>query len=134
MKIRIALESYLSTITNALPTEYENVPFAPVNDVPYQSVYLLRGDTENKTVAYNDKVINSGIFQVTLRYPLANGSAIAENKAYLIKQHFQRGTIITNDDDEIINIEIKKTPNIKVLGVDGNRFLVVVSIEYFIFS
>ena len=76
--IRIALESHLLAITTPLPTEYEGVSYTPTNNVAYQSAYVMRGDTTDLSIAFDNNQKYAGIFQVTLRYPTGSGSGSAE--------------------------------------------------------
>ena len=134
MNVRKALEEYLYTMPDLLPTKWENVPYDPSSGVEYQEVNLLRATPDDITLGYEDSSEFRGIFQITLKYPKGKGSKTAEDKAKTIADYFKRGTVITNDDDGVLNVEIRNTPNITTLGVIDDRFIVVVSIPYYIFN
>jgi|LGOV01.1.fsa_nt_gb hypothetical protein len=125
--IRSGLESHLATLTNVLKTEYESVSFTPQNDVAYQSCYVLRAETDDLNIAYDEKKRFNGIFQVTLRFPTGQGSGGAESEALRIIEHFKRSTIINKND---IQIRVQKSPTMKNLGILDDRLLVAVSIVY----
>ncbi len=125
--IRAGLESHLSTLVDVLATEYEGVNFTPINDVPYQSCYVLRGHINDLGLGADCPTQDNGIFQVTLRFPTGSGSGGAETEALRIVERFKRGTLINKNDKQI---RINHTPTLKNLGVLDDRLLVAVSIVY----
>ena len=92
--VRIALETKLATITPALSTAYENVPFTPVTGTPYQRAYLMPATPANPTMG-DGYYREQGIFQVSLFYPLQAGPKTAADRAELIRAAFKRGTTLT---------------------------------------
>ena len=130
MNVRQAFETHLSTMVSVLSTEYENVAFTPTNGTAYQSCYLLLSDPDDYTLSLAGQFLESGIFQVTIKYPTGTGATTAEDKARAVRDHFRRGTILTNNDDGIEEYFVNSTPSIRTLGVDGDRFNVVVSVPF----
>jgi hypothetical protein len=131
-KILAALETALATVTPALATHHEAMPFDPVPGVPYQRVTLLTGEPVNATYGGNDWR-EQGIFQVTLCYPAqASGGAVgsrpARAQADLVRAAFARGTSLTFDG---VTVVIETTPSIAPAMGDGDRFCVPVRIRYF---
>ena len=94
IKVRAALETALNAMSPALSTSWENVPFVPVNGVPYQQAYIDPNDPDNPE--YGDGFQESGIFQINLRYPLQNGTADAMARAELIRDTFTVGKSFSN--------------------------------------
>jgi hypothetical protein len=131
MNLRQAMETHLYNLDNTFPTEYENVSFTPTSGVPYQSVNVLFSQPNDYTLAMGDKYIEQGIFQITLKYPSNRGATTVEDKAYAVRSHFKKGTILTNNDNDTIVIKITQTPTITQLGVDGDRYLVAVSVPFY---
>lgn len=124
--IRIALESRLAAMTPALAIAPENGSYLPVNGTPYQRINLLPANPDNPIVGpqfYREL----GIFQVTLAYPLNTGPSAAETRAELVRTQFKRGTTLTSSG---YTITIDQTPTIASGFVDGDRWVVPVSIPY----
>lgn len=124
--IRQALENKLATLSPVLSTAYENDDFKPLANTPYQAVHLLSATPDNQTISqYYYKEV--GVFQVTLRYPIGGGAALAQARAELTKTHFKRGTTITNGALRVI---ITKTPNISPAFNSDGRYFVPIRIYY----
>lgn len=126
VKIRQALETGLSTITPALATAYENVPYAPVTGTPYQTVYMLFNNPDNPTLGdgfYRER----GIMQVSLKYPLNNGSTACATRVELVRQKFKRGATFTKDG---ITVTIDKTPSVSFM-TEADRYTAVVKIYFY---
>ena len=125
--VRIALETKLATITPALSTAYENVPFTPVTGTAYQAAYLLPATPANPTMG-DGYYREQGIFQVTLMYPLQAGPKTAADRAELIRTAFKRGTTLTSGTVSVI---IDRTPEIGQGRVDGDRWALPVKIRWY---
>ena len=125
--VRIALETKLSTITPALSTAYENVPFTPVTGTAYQMAFLLPATPANPTMG-DGYYREQGIFQVTLMYPLQAGPKTAADRAELIRAAFKRGTSMTSGG---ITTIVERTPEIGQGRVDGDRWALPVKIRWF---
>jgi len=74
ISIRSALETQLNTLVPKVSTQFENVVFTPVTNVPYQSVHLLMNTPDDPVIFSPGMYREKGIFQLTLRYPLGNGT------------------------------------------------------------
>ena len=129
MGIRSILEQKLATISPSLGTVYENLPssaYTPIAGTPHQTVHLLYADSEDLCIT-NDMIKDQGIMQVTLYYPLAQGSLNIETRAKLIRSTFTNALNLTDGTD---TVKISKTPDIKNMGVMSDRYVYVVSIYY----
>lgn len=124
--IRAALEVRLSAMPT-LRTAYENVAFTPTPGEPYQRATMLPATTQNPAFGSTLKH-ESGIFQVSLFYPVNAGSGAAYARADAIRAHFPRGLTLTYSGS---TVTIQRTPSIGPAGVDGDRYIVPVSIPYF---
>lgn len=124
--IRAALEAYLNTMTPAVSIAAENMNFTPVSGTPFQRINLLRANPENPTIGATH-YRELGVFQVSLHYPMNAGPSPAETRAELVRAHFKRGTTLTNSG---ITVTIDGTPTIASGFVDGDRWVVPVSIPY----
>lgn len=124
--IRKALETRLAALSPAVATQYEGVAFQPVNGTPYQRANLLPGQPDNSEQG-SQNYLEVGVFQVTLCYPLANGTGDVGARAELLRQHFKRGTTMTQDG---INVIVIRTPAVAAGYPDGDRYKVPVSITY----
>jgi hypothetical protein len=126
LNARLAFEEAINAISPTIATAYENVSFTPTINVPYQELYDIPASNDHLFV--NSSEFESlGIFQITLRYPSGKGSKDAFNRAELYVSSFPVGRKLTKNGDTITVIQ---TPQINVLGVDGDRYSVAVSINY----
>jgi hypothetical protein len=119
--IRASLEKRLLAIDPDISTAWENVKFTPANNIPYQSVYFLFADPSQTNI--NQDYAQGGYMQVSLFYPLMQGSAAAMRQAQKIRDGFKVGT---KYDDVIIN----KTPKIGSGRVGGDRYMVPVHVFF----
>jgi hypothetical protein len=124
--IRSVLETKLATITPTVSTQYENVLFTPITNVPYQSSYLLMNTPDNPTLG-DSFYREMGFFQVTLRYPIGKGTVDAMTQAEKIRALFKRGTSLTKNN---ITVLCDKTPDIRVLSQEVDRFVVMVRVSF----
>lgn len=125
-KVRAAIELAISAMTPALDTSFENAKYAPITGTPYQRVEWPDFMTENPTMGDGFYRIRS-YFQITLCYPLQNGTADATARGMLIKALFKRGASFTNGGVTTI---IEMTPIIGAGSIDGDRWSVPVKVRY----
>lgn len=123
--IRAALESALDEITPAIATAWENAPFTPVEDEPYQAVSLQLGEPDNSEIG--PQHLERGIFAVTLCYPLGEGPAAAEARAELLRQTFARGSSFTTSG---VTTTVQKTPEVAPALTEADRYVVAVRIRF----
>ena len=124
--IKGAIEIKIASITPTISTAYENVTFTPVSGEPYQVFNLL--PAINEAMFINDVSYKSlGIFQITLHYPLNQGTADVMARADLYLNAFDIGTNLVNG---AATVKITDTPDIRVLGVVGDRYVVAISVNY----
>ena len=124
--VRAALQTKLSGMA-ALATAWENVGYTPVAGTPYQAAYVMPATPDNPTMG-DDYYQEQGIFQISLFYPLAVGTAVAEARAQLIRTTFKRGTSMTSGTVTVI---VNKTPEIGQGRVDGDRWHIPVRVRWF---
>jgi hypothetical protein len=127
ISIRSALETQLATLTPKVSTQFENVAFTPVTGIPYQSAYLMMNTPDDPVIFSPGMYRERGIFQVTLRYPLGNGTIAVMTQAEKIRAVFKRGTVLMKDNRRIV---CDKTPDIRVLPNEVDRFVVVVRVFF----
>jgi len=126
VSVRAALQSKLNGMA-ALDTAWENISYTPVVGTPYQAAYVMPAIPDNPTMG-DDFYREQGIFQISLFYPLQEGTAIAEARAQLIRTTFKRGTSMTSGG---VTVRIDKTPEIGAGRVDGDRWHIPVKIRWF---
>jgi len=124
--VRSALEVALAAMSPALATAYENAPFTPVVGTPYQRVFLLPAAPDNPEMGR--KVMEQGILQVSLAYPLGAGPAAATARAELIRATFYRGASFTASG---VTTTVERTPEIAPGRVEDDRYVVPVRIRFF---
>lgn len=124
--IKKAFEKHLDLITPKISTAYEGVSFTPVVGQPHQRVQLVPQRPDNRTLG-DDYYRDQGQFQVFLSYPNGKGTAEILTRAQLIKNHFKRGTTLT-EGNQVINIML--TPQISGISPIGDRLILPVLISY----
>lgn len=122
--VRVALEQRLATVTPALATAFENVPFVPTASA-YQQAFVLPATPGNLEIGpgYTEQ----GIFQVTLFFPKDVGAGPAVTQAELIRAAFPYGSSLVNAG---ITVNIVGTPEISPARPDGDRFMVPVKVRW----
>lgn len=113
-------------MTPTLSTAYENAPFTPVNGTPYQRASMLYAIPEGEVLGCT-RHREVGVFQVQLFYPTGDGNAAAHARAEAIRTTFARGSIFTHSST---NTLIRGTPSKSPGFIDGDRYVVTVSIPY----
>lgn len=124
--IRAALETALAAMTPIVTVAYENAVFTPVPGVPFCKAYLLTGTPQNPTFGggfYREV----GMFQVTLFYPIQNGTAAAALRAEMIQQKFFRGSSFSNAG---VTVRIIGTPAITAAQIDGDRWTMPIRCQW----
>ena len=124
--IRALLEVRLNAITPTVATAFENVPFTPINAVPWQRVNLLTAQTLNPTFGDNFRR-ETGIFQVMLYYPENAGASAAASRAELIRSQFSRGLSLTSGT---LRVLIDRWPWVSQGTSDSSWYRLPVSIPY----
>lgn len=124
--IRKALEKRLGTLTPAISTAHEGVSFKPVAGIPYQRTQVVPFEPLNPTLG-DDHFREQGEFQIYLCYPSNQGLADVTTQAELVKNHFKRGTTLTEGAIEVL---ITRTPQITGSLPLGDRVVVPVLIKY----
>lgn len=128
------METALKSISSTIDTAWENWPYTPITDRPYQKSNLLFAQPDNNE--YGSAYREQGIYQVTLLYPLLVGPAAADARANVIRSLFPRGSSFTHGGIVVI---IDRTPEItpgKNHGdrwgkADGDRWAVTIKIRWF---
>ena len=126
LNARLAFEEAINAISPTIATAYENVSFTPSSGVAYQELYDIPA-LNNHLFIDNSEFEGLGIFQITLKYPSGTGMKTVSNRAELYVSSFPVGRKLTKNGDIIT---VLQTPKINNLGVDGDRVIVAVSINY----
>lgn len=126
LNIKRAFEKRLALMTPVLSTQYENVAFKPVANVPFQIATLLPAEPENPTMgdAYYREI---GVFQVTLCYSINTSASDIETRAEAVKQHFKRGTGMVEGGQTVV---VLRTPTKSPAFVTDDRYNIAISIFY----
>lgn len=124
--IRRLLELRFNSLSPTLDTAFENVPYTPKQGTPWQRLNMLPSETDNPT--FGDTFMReSGIFQVTLFYPVNAGSSAAQTRAELIRSWFARGLTMTESG---IRVLVDKSPSVGPAAVVEGWHILPVSIPY----
>ena len=123
---RKALEKRLATLTPAIAIAYENVAFIPVTGTPYHKAVLIPNETTAPAIDQATK-IEKGIFQVSIYYPLNQGTSAAGLRAELIRAHFPAGLVLT---EGTYKVRVSRPPAIAGGMPDGAFYMIPVSIYF----
>ena len=124
--IRAALETHLSAMSPSLTTAWENQDFKPPSPkTPFQFVNIMLADPDNPE--FGGGYREQGYMQVTLHYPLQEGTAAAMARAALIRATFPKDLSLTKDG---VTLTINRTPAIGNGGVDGDHWALPVKIQF----
>jgi len=125
-QIKSALEARLKAMPNALATEWENVSFDPPAE-PYQRADLLPAAPEQPTLG-DGFYRETGVFQVTLFYPLDGGGGVVYAMAEAVRDWFPRGASFSSGG---VTVHIADVGRIGPKFRDNDRFVLPVSLRYF---
>jgi hypothetical protein len=124
--IRQLLETAATTASAGLATAYENVPYTTIPNVPFQRLDLLLGTPVNPTFdAFYREV---GFLQVSLCYPLGNGSGAATTQAQLLRTAFPQGRTLVSGK---VTLVISGAAYVLPSSVDDDRFVIPVRIPFY---
>ena len=87
----------------------------------------LLPNTPDNSIQGSSTYFETGLFQVTLRYPIGTGPAAAEIQAQLTRNHFKRGTTMINSGVTVI---VTDTPRVSPAMIDGDRFCIPVTVPF----
>lgn len=108
-------------------TAWENMSFPKhAGQVPYQRVNLLPARPSNPTFGGNH-YREIGIFQVTLVYPMQQGTGDVVARAELIRSTFPRGSSFSNGG---IVVNLDRTPEIWPGAVAEESYMLPIRMSY----
>jgi hypothetical protein len=121
----IADEAFFGFDSEAVSIANRN--FNPPSNKSYLEVFIIPVDTEVKTLGSNGHDRFTGILQINLNYPLANGEGEAVEKAEDIRKFFAAGSKFAYENQVVI-VRICKVNN----GFVRDGFFVTpLSIEFY---
>ena len=122
LKARQAIEQVILNVAPRIDTQFENATYSPKEGVPYQQLHFL--PAKPASLVIDDSITErSGVFQITLRYPAGRGVKNALARAESYAKVFYAGAKF----DEVYIIA---PCSVNILGVDGDRYGVAVSIYF----
>lgn len=123
---RLALQTHLLGVVTASEVDWENADFTtPDLNTQYYKSDLIQGRPDNMAVDTMD-ALRSGIYQVTLMYPVNQGTIPIENEAQSIMDHFVGQTLTYGD----AKVKILAQPYYTELDPTNDRYIGSVSIPY----
>lgn len=126
LRIRQALEKAVLAVAPAIDTAFENTTFKPRANEPYQQLHFLPAKPEAAVI--DDSISEVlGVFQITLRYPAGKGVEDVLGRASLYERAFSVGAKFEHAG---VKTYIYRPAEINILGVDGDRYGVAVSIYF----
>ena len=124
-EIKVALDKAIGLLSGDIQTEYENIAFTPTAGIPYQQLHFLPAINASIEIT-GPGSIHRGIYQITLKYPVNKGVNPPLDKAESIIKAFPKSRVLVEND----TVVICGLPGYRKLGVDGDRYIYAVSIEY----
>jgi len=125
--IKAAFELDFTPFEN-IATERENDDFeVPTDGSPYQSIFFLWPRPENPTMG-DGHYRQRGIMQVTLQYPVGEGSGDADKRGGDLREHYSRGLSLTRNG---VTTVIDETPEVGSGSKQGDRYVVVVRVRFY---
>lgn len=124
--IRAALETAVEALPDNLPTAWQNRSFEP-SEGPYQVVSVVFATPENPTLG-DGLYRQRGFMQISLRYPVNEGSGDSAERGEMLRTAFRRGLSVEANGVTTI---IDRTPHVPEGVVDGDRFVVNVRITFY---
>ena len=123
---RMALQTRLLGVVTASEVDWENSDFtAPDLDTQYYKSDVIQGRNDNLAIDTMDAQ-GGGIYQVTLNYPVNQGTVSIENEAQTIMDYFVGQTLVYND----ARVTILTQPYYTELDSTADRYIGAISIAY----
>jgi hypothetical protein len=123
---RLALQYHLLGIVTASEVDWENDNFTPPSlDTPYYKSDLMQGRGRNLSIDTMDGE-GAGVYQITLSYPVKQGTVPIEDEAQAIIDHFKGETLIHND----ARVRILTQPYYTELTPTNDRYIGAISVAY----
>jgi len=126
-KIDSALISGYTGGSFGLSTAYDNVDFTPVNGTAWARVSNLPAQPEPASIGVDGDDSHTGVFQISLMYPLNTGRSAILSKADAIATVFYPGASFTYSGQSVTVSSCGITPARRV----DNWFAVYVSVNWF---
>ena len=128
--IRQVLESQLKVVCDSLSPKlliaFQNVSFTPKVGVPYAQCYVLPAKTEDPSIG-DKHSRKTGIFQVSLKFPVNEGSTKIEATKDSIENFFYRGRSFEKNG-KWLNVD--STPSSTSASVQNGWYVMHISIDY----
>ena len=128
--IRQVLESQLKVVCDSLSPKlliaFQNVAFTPKVCVPYAQCYVLPAKTEDPSIG-DKHSRKTGIFQVSLNFPVNGGSTKIEATKDSIENFFYRGRSFEKNG-KWLNVD--STPSSTSASVQNGWYVMHISIDY----
>lgn len=93
--IRAALNQRLVDFPDLIEVAWETEEYTPVANVPYLRPKLMMAKSFQSTCGTDGLNEERGIYQITLVYPLNQGTEPLDTMMGKLRNHFKRGTILT---------------------------------------
>lgn len=121
--VRMVLQRHLADF-DTFPTAWEGVngDFS----APYQSVWLNTSTSETGTIADKPKAKETGFLQVTLFYPMGEGTQRIEERASELRQYFYGFSII----EENVQVVVQSPPLVANVQRLDNLLALPITINY----
>lgn len=129
-KIRAALESKLTDITDVPSIAYENVAFSPTTGQNYLEVRYVPVLRRPTVRGLNPQQRYDGVFQINCYVPEGDGPAAADTLAKSVMETYEATTKLTHDD-QTVNIEyVERSQGFR----DSPFYFVAVTVTWYAYN
>lgn len=128
LAIRNALNARLSTLSSLPSVAWENIAFTPKTTETHLRVNFLPAPTRPAANHRTAMDFESGIYQIDVYAPQDQGPNPASLLAERIRQHFNRGSVLTNSG---ISVNIEATPSMAANDREGPFWRVRLTVPWF---
>ena len=129
--VQAALNYALAMAFPTMPIVWENTKYNPVVGTAYFRVWMLPAETDVITIGQTPWQARTGIFQVSLFYPVGIGFGVPKGKVAEVVAAFKANTSFTYNTLRVI---IDKTWPSSAMEEDSGWYHIPVNIRYACYS
>lgn len=121
--VRMVLQRHLADF-DTFPTAWEGINSNFT--APYQSVWLNTSTSETGSITDKPKAKETGFLQVTLFYPMGNGTRLIEERASELRRHFYGLSVIEDN----VQVVVQSPPLVASVQRLDNLLALPITINY----
>jgi len=117
--IRNALETRakaaITAISATLPIEEENIPFARPSTGKWAQIYWVSGAKRVLTLGLHGLDLHYGVYQITLVYPIGDGTGNARSNIQTLNSYFPLSQIMSSNG-QVVRVTGTEAPPGREVG------------------